>query len=217
MSVKSRHRGIIVILIAAFAFLAGGAKVSAQSYEYGFYSQEDSPKVRMEWGVGVGATYTGISSVSTDIVSLKPRLGIAGHFDMAVRIGRNFAIETEILYEGGSINVATPKVDHKVRTRTMDIPVLLSLRMANNHIRLSAGPLFSVMSRAEYTQDGETMFFGPVSPTWNVAAGLGIGLGRHMVLEARYVYPLKSSINQFDGIEFSMRSYRVTAGLTLLF
>ena len=217
MSVKSRHRGIIVILIAAFAFLAGGAKVSAQSYEYGFYSQEDSPKVRMEWGVGVGATYTGISSVSTDIVSLKPRLGIAGHFDMAVRIGRNFAIETEILYEGGSINVATPKVDHKVRTRTMDIPVLLSLRMANNHIRLSAGPLFSIMSRAEYTQDGETMFFGPVSPTWNVAAGLGIGLGRHMVLEARYVYPLKSSINQFDGIEFSMRSYRVTAGLTLLF
>lgn len=217
MSVKSRHRGIIVILIAAFAFLAGGAKVSAQSYEYGFYSQEDSPKVRMEWGVGVGATYTGISSVSTDIVSLKPRLGIAGHFDMAVRIGRNFAIETEILYEGGSINVATPKVDHKVRTRTMDIPVLLSLRMANNHIRLSAGPLFTVMSHAEYTQDGETMFFGPVSPTWNVAAGLGIGLGRHMVLEARYVYPLKSSINQFDGIEFNTRSYRVTAGLTLLF
>ncbi len=217
MSVKSRHRGIIVILIAAFAFLAGGAKVSAQSYEYGFYSQEDSPKVRMEWGVGVGATYTGISSVSTDIVSLKPRLGIAGHFDMAVRIGRNFAIETEILYEGGSINVATPKVDHKVRTRTMDIPVLLSLRMANNHIRLSAGPLFTVMSRAEYTQDGETMFFGPVSPTWNVAAGLGIGLGRHMVLEARYVYPLKSSINQFDGLEFNTRSYRVTAGLTLLF
>lgn len=217
MSVKSRHRGIIVILIAAFAFLAGGAKVSAQSYEYGIYSQEDSPKVRMEWGVGVGATYTGISSISTDFVSLKPRLGIAGHFDMAVRIGRNFAIETEILYEGGSINVATPKVDHKVRTRTMDIPVLLSLRMANNHIRLSAGPLFTVMSRAEYTQDGETMFFGPVSPTWNVAAGLGIGLGRHMVLEARYVYPLKSSINQFDGLEFNTRSYRVTAGLTLLF
>ena len=217
MSVKSRHRGIIVILIAAFAFLAGGAKVSAQSYEYGFYSQEDSPKVRMEWGVGVGATYTGISSVSTDIVSLKPRLGIAGHFDMAVRIGRNFAIETEILYEGGSISVATPKVEHKVRTRTMDIPVLLSLRMANNHIRLSAGPLFTVMSRAEYTQDGEIKFFGPTNPTWNVAAGVGIGLTRHLLIEARYVHPLKSSINQFDGIEFNTRSYRVTAGLTLLF
>ena len=163
------------------------------------------------------ATYTGVKSISTDIVSLKPRLGLAGHFDMALRIGRNFAVETEIHYEGGSISVATPKVEHKVRTRTMDIPVLLSLRMANNRIRLSAGPLFTVMSRAEYTQDGEIKFFGPTNPTWNVAAGVGIGLTRHLVLEARYVHPLKSSINQFDGIEFNTRSYRVTAGLTLLF
>lgn len=214
---KSKLRDIIVAIVAAFVLMASGTEATAQSSEYSFYSQEDSPKVRMEWGVGVGATYTGISSVSTDIVSLKPRLGLAGHFDMALRIGRNFAVETEIHYEGGSISVATPKVEHKVRTRTMDIPVLLSLRMANNRIRLSAGPLFTVMSRAEYTQDGEIKFFGPTNPTWNVAAGVGIGLTRHLLIEARYVHPLKSSINQFDGLEFNTRSYRVTAGLTLLF
>ena len=214
---KSKLRDIIVAIVAAFVLMASGTEATAQSSEYGFYSHEETPKVRMEWGVGVGATYTGVKSISTDIVSLKPRLGLAGHFDMALRIGRNFAVETEIHYEGGSISVATPKVEHRVRTRTMDIPVLLSLRMANNRIRLSAGPLFTVMSRAEYTQDGETMFFGPTNPTWNVAAGVGIGLTRHLVLEARYVHPLKSSINQFDGIEFNTRSYRVTAGLTLLF
>ena len=99
----------------------------------------------------------------------------------------------------------------------MDIPVLLSLRMANNHIRLNAGPLFTVMSRAEYTENGNTMFFGDMSPTWNLAAGVGIGLSRHLIIEARYVHPLKSCVNQFDGIELSTRSYRVTAGLTLLF
>ena len=214
---KSKLRDIIVAIVAAFVLMASGTEATAQSSEYSFYSHEETPKVRMEWGVGVGATYTGISSVSTDIVSLKPRLGLAGHFDMALRIGRNFAVETEIHYEGGSISVATPKVEHRVRTRTMDIPVLLSLRMANNRIRLSAGPLFTVMSRAEYTQEGEIMFFGPTNPTWNVAAGVGIGLTRHLVLEARYIHPLKSSINQFDGIEFNTRSYRVTAGLTLLF
>ena len=214
---KSKLRDIIVAIVAAFVLMASGTEATAQSSEYGFYSHEETPKVRMEWGVGVGATYTGVKSISTDIVSLKPRLGLAGHFDMALRIGRNFAVETEIHYEGGSISVATPKVEHRVRTRTMDIPVLLSLRMANNRIRLSAGPLFTVMSRAEYTQDGEIMFFGPTNPTWNVAAGVGIGLTRHLVLEARYVHPLKSSINQFDGIEFNTRSYRVTAGLTLLF
>lgn len=214
---KSKLRDIIVAIVAAFVLMASGTEATAQSSEYSFYSHEETPKVRMEWGVGVGATYTGVKSISTDIVSLKPRLGLAGHFDMALRIGRNFAVETEIHYEGGSISVATPKVEHKVRTRTMDIPVLLSLRMANNRIRLSAGPLFTVMSRAEYTQDGEIKFFGPTNPTWNVAAGVGIGLTRHLLIEARYVHPLKSSINQFDGIEFNTRSYRVTAGLTLLF
>ena len=214
---KSKLRDIIVAIVAAFVLMASGTEATAQSSEYSFYSHEETPKVRMEWGVGVGATYTGVKSVSTDIVSLKPRLGLAGHFDMALRIGRNFAVETEIHYEGGSISVATPKVEHRVRTRTMDIPVLLSLRMANNRIRLSAGPLFTVMSRAEYTQDGEIKFFGPTNPTWNVAAGVGIGLTRHLLIEARYVHPLKSSINQFDGIEFNTRSYRVTAGLTLLF
>ncbi len=214
---KSKLRDIIVAIVAAFVLMASGTEATAQSSEYGFYSHEETPKVRMEWGVGVGATYTGVKSISTDIVSLKPRLGLAGHFDMALRIGRNFAVETEIHYEGGSISVATPKVEHRVRTRTMDIPVLLSLRMANNRIRLSAGPLFTVMSRAEYTQDGEIKFFGPTNPTWNVAAGVGIGLTRHLLIEARYVHPLKSSINQFDGIEFNTRSYRVTAGLTLLF
>lgn len=214
---KSKLRDIIVAIVAAFVLMASGTEATAQSSEYSFYSHEETPKVRMEWGVGVGATYTGVKSISTDIVSLKPRLGLAGHFDMALRIGRNFAVETEIHYEGGSISVATPKVEHRVRTRTMDIPVLLSLRMANNRIRLSAGPLFTVMSRAEYTQDGEIKFFGPTNPTWNVAAGVGIGLTRHLLIEARYVHPLKSSINQFDGIEFNTRSYRVTAGLTLLF
>ena len=214
---KSKLRDIVVAIVAAFVFMASGTEATAQSSEYSFYSHDDTPKVRMEWGVGVGATYTGVKSISTDIVSLKPRLGLAGHFDMALRIGRNFAVETEIHYEGGSISVATPKVEHRVRTRTMDIPVLLSLRMANNRIRLSAGPLFTVMSRAEYTQDGEIKFFGPTNPTWNVAAGVGIGITRHLLIEARYVHPLKSSINQFDGIEFNTRSYRVTAGLTLLF
>ncbi len=214
---KSKLKDIIVAIVAAFVLMASGTEATAQSSEYSFYSHEETPKVRMEWGVGVGATYTGVKSISTDIVSLKPRLGLAGHFDMALRIGRNFAVETEIHYEGGSISVATPKVEHRVKTRTMDIPVLLSLRMANNRIRLSAGPLFTVMSRAEYTQDGEIKFFGPTNPTWNVAAGVGIGITRHLLIEARYVHPLKSSINQFDGIEFNTRSYRVTAGLTLLF
>jgi hypothetical protein len=214
---KRKFRDIVVALAAAFAIMACGTEAMAQSAEYDFYSYDDTPKVRMEWGVGVGATYTGLSHVSTNMVELKPRFGIAGHFDMAVRIGRNFAIETEICYEGGSVNASALGLNRKVRTHTMDIPVLLSARLVNNRIRISAGPLFTVMSRAEYTLNSETMFFGSLYPTWNLAAGVGVGIGRHLVIEARYVHPLKSNHNSFNGIEFSTRAYRVTAGLTLMF
>ena len=217
MGLKSKIRHIAVAIIVAVVCAFGSTRAQAQAMEYAFYPQADKPKVHMEWGVGVGATYTGITEVTTPIVDLKPRFSIAGHFDMAVCIGRNFAIETEICYEGGSIKVATPKESRRVQTRTVDIPVLLSLRMANDVIRINAGPQFTVMSNAQYTVDGETMFFGPMHPTWNLAAGIGIGLGRHFVLEARYVHPLKSCINQFDGVEFSTRTYRVTAGVTILF
>ena len=217
MRMKSKFRYIIVAAMAAFAVMVSAYEASAQGNNQGFYPQEDGPKVRMEWGVGVGATYTGLSHVSTNMVELKPRFGIAGHFDMAVRIGRNFAIETEICYEGGSVNASALGLNRKVRTHTMDIPVLLSARLASNHIRISAGPLFTVMSRAEYTLNSETMFFGSLYPTWNLAAGVGVGIGRHLVIEARYVHPLKSNHNSFNGIEFSTRAYRVTAGLTLMF
>ena len=217
MGIKSKIRHIAAAIIVAVACAFYSTRAQAQASEYAFYPQADKPKVHMEWGVGVGATYTGITEVTTPIVDLKPRFSIAGHFDMAVCIGRNFAIETEIRYEGGSIKVATPKESRRVQTRTVDIPVLLSLRLANDVIRINAGPQFTVMSNAQYTNNGETMIFGPVHPTWNLAAGIGIGLGRHFVLEARYVHPLKSCINQFDGVEFSTRAYRATAGLTLLF
>ena len=214
---KSKFRYIITAVVAILALTVGGTKTFAQSMEYGFYPQQDAPKVRMEWGVGAGASYTGMAKLSPGDVQLKPRFGIGGHIDMAVCIGRNFAIETEINYEGGSIDAATPKDSHKVKTRTIDIPLLLSLRMAYNHLRISAGPLFTVMSHAEYTDNGETMFFGPVSPTWNMAAGIGVGIGRHFIIEARYVHPLKSNVNQFEGVELTTRSYRVTAGVTVLF
>ena len=99
----------------------------------------------------------------------------------------------------------------------MDIPVLLSLRMADSRIRIAVGPLFTVKSNAEYSHDGDTMFFGTVYPTWNLAAGIGIGLSRHFILEARYIHALKDNINQYNGVEFKTRASRVTAGVTLFF
>ena len=144
-------------------------------------------------GLGLGGSYTGIQRVSTPYVSLSPRLGIAGHLDMAVCFGKYFAIESEIIYEGASIMAATKSMDHRIKTRTVDIPILLSLRMLDNRIRVNVGALFTVMSNAEYAHNGDTMFYGPVHPTWNIAAGFGVGITRNFIFEARYIYALKDT------------------------
>lgn len=215
-------RGIMAVIVTAVALLSA-TRVEAQHthQDYAFHPIEGVdgkvPKIRMEWGVGVGAAYTGIHHISTSEVKLKPRFGFQGHLDFAVRFGRHFAIEAEIAYEGGSIDAATEKVEHRVKTRTIDVPVLLSLRLANNIVRLTAGPVFTVMSRTEYTHEGEVMFYGPMQPTWNMAGGVAVGIGRNFVIEARYIHALVDTVNQFQGIEFSTRPYKITAGVTVLF
>lgn len=214
---KDIFRHIVVVLALFVASLWSAEEANAQGMDYTYYPESEAPKVHMEWGFGAGVSYTGTQHISTDIVKLNPRMGLGAHFDMAVCFGRNFAIETEIYYDGASIQAATPKTNHRVKTTTIDIPLLLSLRMAKSRVRINAGPLFTVMSRAEYTEGGELMFFGPVYPTWNVAAGIGVGVTRKLFIEARYIYALKDGINQFGGVEFSTRPYRITAGVTVLF
>jgi hypothetical protein len=173
--------------------------------------------VRTEMGVSAGAVYTGLGSVTTDAVTLNPRFGFYGEFDFALRIGRNFAIECEVAYGGGSVVAATPYVERKIRTSTVDIPLLLSLRLWDNRIRISAGPQFTVMSKAEYTLNDEKHYFGPLHPTWNIAGGIGVGISKHFIIKARFVYGLKDALNQFEGVEFTTRAYRITAGVALIF
>lgn len=213
----------IGVAIAVIMSIAEIGVLSAQDYDYSFGTPRKRARVYTEWGIGVGGVYTGVGSLTTEEVRLKPRFGIQGHIDMAVCFGRNFALETEIAYEGGSMDVATESMEHRVKTRTMDIPLLLSLRFVGGRIRLSAGPQFTVMSRAEYTDNGEKMLFGPVSPTWNIAAGIGVGLSRHFIFEARYIHALSTTSNQFGGkenspgVEFGMRPYRISAGIAIIF
>ena len=214
---KDIFRHIRVVAIAVLAIVCSVNKSSAQSVEYDNFPDYNKNKVRIEFGIGAHGSFTQIKRNSSEIVGVKPKLGLGGHIDMAVCVGRNFALETEISYEGGSLKVETPYESSTIKTRTVDIPVLLSLRMADSRIRLAVGPLFTVKSNSEYSKDGNTMFFGPVYPTWNLAAGIGIGLSRHFILEARYIYALKDNVNQYNGIEFKTRASRVTAGITLFF
>lgn len=177
----------------------------------------DSPRIKTEWSIGVGGVYTMLDHTSSE-VALRPRIGYQGYAQMAVLFGRFFALETEICYSGGSVEATLPDIEfsRKIRTTTIDIPIFLSLRLFDI-VHLNLGPQFTVMNRAEYTLDGETKFFGPVYPTFNLAASIGVKLFANLMLEARYLYPLKSGVNQFMGHEFNTTASRITAGLTLRF
>lgn len=202
-------------IIAVLTFASIGGECSAQSI--GLNTGEPERKVRTELGVGISGAYTGVQSLNTESVALRPRIGFGANFDFAVLFGNHFAIEAEVGYAGGSIDAANAIIERRVRTRTMNIPILLSARLADQRVRISAGPMFTVLSSAEYTVDGEKKLFGPLHPTMNIAAGVGVGIGRHFVIEARYIHPLKKTLNQFEGVEFNTSSYRITLGVALIF
>lgn len=205
----------IFVSIVAIYICAIGNDASAQ--EFGFYSQNEEPKVSTEMGIGVSGAYTGIYGVTTESVALRPRVGIGAKLDFAVIFGNHFAIGTEVAYGGGSVDVANSRIERRVRTNNIDIPIFLSLRLANKRVQISVGPQFSVMSRAEYTQNSEKMLFGPMYPTYNIAAEVGVRAGKYFMIKARYVHPLQTTLNQFEGEEFSMRAYRISLGVGLIF
>ena len=176
-----------------------------------------APRTKTEFAIGVGGVYTMLEAPSAD-VALKPRLGYQGYVQMALVFGRFIGVGTEICYSGGSViaSLKDMEFERTVRTTTVDIPIFLTLRFLNI-VRLNLGPQFTVMSRAEYSVDGNTQFFGPIYPTVNATADLGVKLFSNLMLEARYIYPLGRGTNQFLGHEFAITTKRITAGLTLTF
>lgn len=203
-------------IFAVVALVVGVVEISAQEYSFTPIN-EHAPKIRTEMGAGIGVQYTGLSMLSSQSVALKTRFGFEGHFLIGVRFGRHFALQTEVSYQGGSIDATLGHEEHRIRTRGVDIPLFLSLRLADNRVRLNAGPMFTVMSRGEYTSNGEAMMYGAVNPTWGVSAGVGVTIARNFLFEARYIYSLKDELNHYCGEEFATRTYRVAATVTVLF
>lgn len=205
----------LLVCVLATYVCATGSSASAQ--QMSLYPQNEKHKVSTEMGIGVTGTYSGIMGATTDNVALRPKMGIGAKLDFAVILAKHFAIGTEVAYGGGSIDVANSRLERRVRTNSIDIPIFLSLRLADQKVHISLGPQFSVMSKAEYTNNGEKMLFGPIYPTYNVATEVGVRLGKYFIIKARYVHPLQTTLNQYEGEEFSMRAYRISLGVGLIF
>lgn len=222
MKVVVRH--ILAIVAVAFASILECGSAVAQEYLYPFeIAENDSGKISMEWGAGIGGVYTDIAHVSLPDVSLSSHLGFVGHFDMGVVFGRYFAVESEIVYQKVRFDAGYRGVSYDVRTSSVEMPVMLSLRLGDGVLRFNGGVSFGILSSSGYTEGYESLMFGSVIPTWNLTAGAGVYLANALLVELRYTHALQDNYNQLGGalnragMDFSTRMNRVSLGATVLF
>ena len=195
----------------------------AQEYPNPFMLEErEQSLVGTEWGVGLGGVYTGFSRVSAEDVTLNSRLSIQGHMNMALTVGRYFAVESGLIFEKGGIDAEYRGKRYDISTSTFEMPLLLSLRLWDGVFRANAGVLFGLMSNSGYADGRESYMFGTVTPTWNLAAGLGVRVMPNVVVELRYSHALQDGVNQLGatnkgaGMDFTTRTHKVMLGVSLL-
>ena len=208
----------VVVLLSAM-----GARAMAQEYPNPYMLEErEQSLVGTEWGVGLGGVYTGFSRVSAEDVALNSRLSIQGHMNMALTVGRYFAVESGLIFEKGGIDAEYRGKRYDISTSTFEMPLLLSLRLWDGVFRANAGVLFGLMSNSGYADGKESYMFGTVTPTWNLAAGLGVRVMPNVVVELRYSHALQDGVNQLGatnkgaGMDFTTRTHKVMLGVSLL-
>ena len=215
---------MVAVVAVVLALFLGCDRAVAQEYLYPFPEVEQSAgKVQMEWGVGVGAVYTGIEAISRPEIELNSHLAFQGHLDMAVVIGRYFAVESEIMFQKGKIDALYRDRLYEVSASTVEVPVMASLRLWDGMLRVSGGVSFGVLSSSGYLDGYESYMFGPITPTWNLTAGVGVYVARTVLVDLRYSHALQDNINQIGGarseagVDFATRTHKVSLGATILF
>ena len=217
-----RLRHILTIAVVAL-LSAMGARAMAQEYPNPFmFEEREQSLVGTEWGVGVGGVYTGFGRVSAENVVLNSRLSLQGHMNMALTVGRYFAVESGLIFEKGGIDAEYTGRLYDITTSTFEMPLLLSLRLWDGAVRANAGLQFGLMSNSGYADGKESYMFGTVTPTWNLAAGLGVRVMPNVVVELRYSHALQDGVNQLGatnkgaGMDFTTRTHKVMLGVSLL-
>lgn len=220
MATFVRH---IVALVAVVLLSVAGGRAMAQEYPNPFMVEDSEQSlVHTEWGIGVGGVYTGFGEVSSKAVTLNSRLAFQGHLDMAVVVGRYFAVESKIVYERGGIDAEYKGKYYDISTSTFEMPLLLSLRLWDGAVRVNGGVQLGLISNGGYLEGRENYMFGTITPTWNLATGVGVRVMPSVVVEVRYTHALQDGVNQLGatirgaGLDFTTRTHKVMLGVSLL-
>ena len=157
--------------------------------------QKSPLKVSTEFGLGVGARYNWmqvqpISEVFTPNITMKMSYGAALQF--RVNIGKYFGIQPEISYCYANIKIkdSINKFSAKAKSNIVQVPLLLSLRLAM--FRINAGPVFTLMDNPTYQVEGTEkdtytqLNLGKIFPTVTYTAGISVKFAKCMMVDVRY-------------------------------
>lgn len=150
------------------------------------------------------------------------RLRLVGFGDGA--LGMGLFLQPEIVYSQNNYKMqdivvhnamGIPPGTSKIRMQTIDIPVLLSLKVSI--VRVQAGPVFNVMNK--YSSVDGPIALEPARPTVGYALGASVDIGA-FVIDGRYhgeFKQLKSSIDDgssfHEGVKGSLSSWSLGLGI----
>ncbi|MEG1700834.1 MAG: porin family protein [Alistipes sp.] len=181
-------------------------------------AQRPHSRMRVEWGLIGGINIPDYTTRMTD-TDIKNKLGWQLGIITAVNFGA-VAIEPQIIYVRQGLRIRPEGgAEVNLKSNSIDVPVLASLRLLKP-LRIYAGPVFTVMNSCRQKAGGDLLDFGRVRPTMSYAAGVGVVLMGHMLLDLRYngQFRAKHDVVLPDGQRLDkLRSYNVALSVGYVF
>lgn len=218
----------IFIIAVALSLLAGtalaqGDKEPARSRRSG---SGGIPRIRTEWGIVAGVSYPWMryDLPEGSTASLRAKMGYSAGIHIGIEFGNTFAIQPELLYTYSTIRINDPAAEFstKVKSSTLQVPILFSFRLA--FFRINVGPVLTLMDNPSYKdRNGEKVMFGRLYPTVSYAAGVGVCLLNHFLVDLRFVSRFNKTTNYLsydaatDGTEFKTTTHSVQLKVGFLF
>lgn len=182
-------------------------------YRYLGQSSYRQSRTTVEMGVMVGAAYMMSQSAAVD---LSPRLGVRGALSMSLVWNNDYALQMELAYLHNKIGASAGSASFDVKSGVMEVPLLFSFR-GLGPVRINVGPVLSLAGTARYEVGAERVEFGRMRSTVGYAAGVGLLLTKHLLIDARYTANFAKPINYFEGREFSTTNHWVVLSLGYMF
>lgn len=163
-----------------------------------------------QFALGIKLGYNA-NKLSTNIDTIKSQFNSGFHVGVFTRIGKRFYVAPELQYTmSGAVftsegTLSTSNWKQKITIGTMDIPVLLGLKIIHSDVltwRIELGPQVSFLVNQKISE--QENIAGPITSadlaktTWYVLGGTGIDF-LFMKLDVRYQYGLNQLISDVQS------------------